>query len=99
MPSGLGNSTLGDVCVSFVTVADTTHHSSKPPSRGRATLDRFFLDAMCLTFPLRDAYSKITLAELLCSNHVKYHFGRDMMPKAYRLSPNSMAIITDYYSR
>ena len=39
----------------------------------------------------------IMLAGLLCSNHVTYRFGKGMMPKAYRLSMNSMAVIMDNY--
>ncbi|KAJ7174627.1 hypothetical protein C8R46DRAFT_990714 [Mycena filopes] len=35
---------------------------------------------------------------LLCSNHVTYRFGKGMMPKAYRLSPESMAIIMNSYA-
>ncbi|THH04983.1 hypothetical protein EW145_g5127 [Phellinidium pouzarii] len=38
------------------------------------------------------------LAALLCSNHVTFRFGKGMMPKAYRLSMNSMAIIMDNYA-
>ncbi|KIK23416.1 hypothetical protein PISMIDRAFT_679394 [Pisolithus microcarpus 441] len=62
MPSGLGTSTLWGACVSKIlfAVADTSHHSSKPPSRRRVTLDRFGLDARRLTFISRDAYSKFS---------------------------------------
>ncbi|KAJ7618529.1 hypothetical protein FB45DRAFT_755781 [Roridomyces roridus] len=35
---------------------------------------------------------------LLCSNHVTYRFGKGMMPKAYRLSPDSMAVIMNSYA-
>jgi hypothetical protein len=35
----------------------------------------------------------------LCSNHVTYRFGKGMMPKAYRLSMNSMAVIMDNYAK
>lgn len=38
-------------------------------------------------------------AGLLCSNHVTYRFGKGMMPKAYRLSMNSMALIMDNYAK
>ena len=41
----------------------------------------------------------IMITGLLCSNHVTYRFGKGMMPKAYRLSLNSMAIIMDNYAR
>ncbi|KAI0299963.1 hypothetical protein BC826DRAFT_1090485 [Russula brevipes] len=35
---------------------------------------------------------------LLCSNHITYRFGKGMMPKAYRLSMTSMAVIMDNYA-
>lgn len=38
-------------------------------------------------------------AGLLCSNHVTYRFGKGMMPKAYRLSNTSMAVIMDNYAK
>ncbi|KZP18575.1 hypothetical protein FIBSPDRAFT_920369 [Athelia psychrophila] len=38
------------------------------------------------------------VSALLCSNHVTYRFGKGMMPKAYRLSMNSMAVIMDNYA-
>jgi hypothetical protein len=41
----------------------------------------------------------IILVGLLCSNHITYRFGKGMMPKAYRLSMNSMAVIMDNYAR
>jgi hypothetical protein len=40
----------------------------------------------------------IMVAALMCSNHVTYRFGKGMMPKAYRLSLNSLAIIMDNYA-
>ncbi|TBU25866.1 tetraspanin Tsp2 [Dichomitus squalens] len=40
----------------------------------------------------------IMVAALLCSNHVTYRFGKGMMPKAYRLNMNSMAVIMDNYA-
>lgn len=36
---------------------------------------------------------------LLCSNHVTYRFGKGMMPKAYRLDMNTMAVIMDNYAK
>jgi hypothetical protein len=39
------------------------------------------------------------MAGLLCSNHVTYRFGKGMMPKAYRLSLGSMAVIMDNYAK
>ena len=41
----------------------------------------------------------IMVAALLCSNHVTYRFGKGMMPKAYRLSMDSMGIIMESYSQ
>ena len=41
----------------------------------------------------------VMVAGLLCSNHVTYRFGKGMMPKAYRLSMASMAIIMENYAR
>jgi hypothetical protein len=40
----------------------------------------------------------IILAALLCSNHVTYRFGKGMMPKAYRLSREAMAVIVAGYA-
>lgn len=41
----------------------------------------------------------VIIAGLLCSNHVTYRFGKGMMPKAYRLSLNSMAVIMYNYAK
>ncbi|KAJ7717394.1 hypothetical protein B0H16DRAFT_1897984 [Mycena metata] len=35
---------------------------------------------------------------LLCSNHVTYRFAKGMMPKAYRLSREAMAVIREQYA-
>ncbi|KAH9988189.1 hypothetical protein BJV77DRAFT_1070179 [Russula vinacea] len=40
----------------------------------------------------------VIVVGLLCSNHITYRFGKGMMPKAYRLSMNSMAVIMDNYA-
>jgi hypothetical protein len=40
----------------------------------------------------------VIVAGLLCSNHVTYRFGKGMMPKAYRLSQDSMAVIMNSYA-
>ncbi|KLO07793.1 hypothetical protein SCHPADRAFT_917113 [Schizopora paradoxa] len=37
-------------------------------------------------------------AGLICSNHVTFRFGKGMMPKAYRLGPESMATMMDSYA-
>jgi len=41
----------------------------------------------------------VMFAGLLCANHVTYRFGKGMMPKAYRLSLESMAVIMDNYAQ
>jgi len=51
-----------------------------------------------VAFALVPLHLGIILAGLLCSNHVTYRFGKGMMPKAYRLSMNSMAVIMDNYA-
>ncbi|KAJ3510011.1 hypothetical protein NLJ89_g4911 [Agrocybe chaxingu] len=38
------------------------------------------------------------LAGLLCSNHITYRFGKGMMPEAYRLNMNTMAVVMDNYA-
>ncbi|KAJ7638355.1 hypothetical protein FB45DRAFT_739702 [Roridomyces roridus] len=50
------------------------------------------------SFGLVPLHIAIIVAGLLCSNHVTYRFGKGMMPKAYRLSMNSMALIMDNYA-
>ena len=52
-----------------------------------------------VSFALVPFHLLIMTAGLLCSNHVTYRFGKGMMPKAYRLSMTSMAIIMDNYAR
>jgi hypothetical protein len=52
-----------------------------------------------VAFSLVPLHIAIILAGLLCSNHVTYRFGKGMMPKAYRLSMNSMAVIVDNYAK
>lgn len=41
----------------------------------------------------------VMVAGLLCSNHITYRFGKGMMPEAYRLDMNTMAIIMDNYAK
>lgn len=60
----------------------------------RMALSRFYA-AVFGVVPLQMA---IMLAGLLCSNHVTYRFGKGMMPKAYRLSVGSMAVIMESYA-
>jgi hypothetical protein len=52
-----------------------------------------------VVFALVPVHLTVMVAGLLCSNHVTYRFGKGMMPKAYRLSTTSMAIIMDNYAR
>ncbi|KAH6918160.1 tetraspanin Tsp2 [Coprinopsis sp. MPI-PUGE-AT-0042] len=41
----------------------------------------------------------VIVVGLLCSNHVTYRFGKGMMPKRYRLSMGSMAVIMENYAQ
>jgi hypothetical protein len=61
----------------------------------RVVLKRWYT----ISFGLVPFHLLITTAGLLCSNHVTYRFGKGMMPKAYRLSMTSMAIIMDNYAK
>jgi len=49
-------------------------------------------------FSLVPAQLYVMVTGLLCSNHITYRFGKGMMPKAYRLNMNSMAVIMDNYA-
>jgi hypothetical protein len=60
----------------------------------RMVLGRWYL----ISFALVPLQIGVIFAGLLCSNHVTYRFGKGMMPKAYRLSMNSMAVIMDNYA-
>jgi hypothetical protein len=51
-----------------------------------------------VAFALVPVHLVIMIVGLLCSNHVTYRFGKGMMPKAYRLSMNTMAVIMDNYA-
>ncbi|KIM37026.1 hypothetical protein M413DRAFT_448751 [Hebeloma cylindrosporum] len=51
-----------------------------------------------VVFALVPVHVMVMVAGLLCSNHVTYRFGKGMMPKAYRLSMASMAIIMENYA-
>jgi len=52
-----------------------------------------------VAFAIVPTHLGVIIAGLLCSNHVTYRFGKGMMPKAYRLSMNSMAVIMDKYAK
>ncbi|KAF8581691.1 hypothetical protein K439DRAFT_1353233 [Ramaria rubella] len=60
----------------------------------RVSLERWYI----IVFGLVPFHIGIMVTALLCSNHVTYRFGKGMMPKAYRLSLNSMAVIMDNYA-
>jgi hypothetical protein len=52
-----------------------------------------------VAFSLVPLHIIVMVAGLLCSNHVTYRFGKGMMPKAYRLGVDSMALIMENYAR
>lgn len=58
-------------------------------------LDRWYT----VVFSIVPFHLIIMVAALLCSNHVTYRFGKGMMPKAYRLSMDTMGIIIENYSQ
>ncbi|KAL5522319.1 hypothetical protein ACEPAF_2176 [Sanghuangporus sanghuang] len=60
----------------------------------RMTLGRWY----GIAFGLVPFHLLAILAALLCSNHVTYRFGKGMMPKAYRLDMNAMALIMDHWA-
>ncbi|KAI0696868.1 tetraspanin Tsp2 [Cerioporus squamosus] len=60
----------------------------------RDILERWYT----VVFSLVPAQLAVMVIALLCSNHVTYRFGKGMMPKAYRLNMNSMAVIMDNYA-
>ncbi|KAF9535302.1 hypothetical protein CPB83DRAFT_841540 [Crepidotus variabilis] len=49
-------------------------------------------------FILVPVHIVVMLAGLLCSNHITYRFGKGMMPEAYRLNMNTMAVIMENYA-
>jgi hypothetical protein len=62
--------------------------------------ERFVLERWyTVVFGLVPFQIGVILVGLLCSNHITYRFGKGLMPKAYRLSMNSMAVIMDNYAR
>jgi hypothetical protein len=61
----------------------------------RFVLERWYAAA----FAIVPVHIGVILSGLLCSNHVTYRFGKGMMPKAYRLNMDSMAVIMDNYAR
>lgn len=61
----------------------------------RTVLERWY----ACVFGVVPVQIAIMVAGLLCSNHVTYRWGKGMMPKAYRLNMNSMAVIMDNYAK
>ncbi|KIO21705.1 hypothetical protein M407DRAFT_37320, partial [Tulasnella calospora MUT 4182] len=51
-----------------------------------------------ITFSLVPLHLGAIVAALLCSNHVTHRFGKGMMPKAYRLNQEAMAVIMETYA-
>ncbi|TFK34024.1 hypothetical protein BDQ12DRAFT_614170 [Crucibulum laeve] len=60
----------------------------------RMVLERWYTVA----FGLVPVHLFVMISALLCSNHVTWRFGKGMMPEAYRLNMNSMAVIMDNYA-
>ena len=50
-------------------------------------------------FAMVPAQILVMVVGLLCSNHITYRFGKGMMPEAYRLNMNTMAVIMDNYAK
>lgn len=61
----------------------------------RRILQRWYI----VVFSVIALHIGIIITALLCSNHVTYRFGKGMMPKAYRLSMDSMAVVMDNYAQ
>lgn len=60
----------------------------------REVLQRWYIVA----FSIVPVHLGVMIAALLCSNHITYRFGKGMMPKRYRLSVGSMAVIMEQYA-
>ncbi|KAJ7464389.1 hypothetical protein FB451DRAFT_1042248 [Mycena latifolia] len=60
----------------------------------RLVLRRWYI----AVFSLVAFHIGVIVAALLCANHVTYRFGKGMMPKAYRLTAESVALIMDNYA-
>lgn len=84
------------------TISQSCYSRSMLPGCKGPFLDfqRFILEKWyIIVFGIVPAQIGVMVTALLCSNHVTYRFGKGMMPKAYRLSLNSMAVIMDNYAR
>lgn len=60
----------------------------------RQILERWY-EVVFILVPVQITFM---VTALLCSNHITYRFGKGMMPKAYRLTMNSMAVIVENYA-
>lgn len=60
----------------------------------KSVLKRWYI----IVFGLVPFQIAVIVCGLLCSNHITYRFGKGMMPKAYRLDMNTMAVIMDQYA-
>ncbi|KAJ7239664.1 hypothetical protein C8J57DRAFT_1528005 [Mycena rebaudengoi] len=77
----------------------TSQPSSYPSSLSLPLLAHFSL-TRTIVFPSHTPAPRaaIIFAALLCSNHITYRFGKGMMPKAYRLIKEAMAVIVEKYA-
>ncbi|KAG8942884.1 hypothetical protein FRC04_003459 [Tulasnella sp. 424] len=83
------------------TVSQTCYARSQLPGCKGPYLrfQRFLLQKWYIaSFSLVPVQLFCIITALLCSNHVTYRFGKGMMPKAYRLNQESMAIIMENYA-
>lgn len=60
---------------------------------------RLLEEWFAIAFGLVPLHISVTVAGLLCSNHVTNRFGKGMMPMAYRLSKSGMKEIMEKYAR
>ncbi|KAF8649494.1 hypothetical protein AX16_005763 [Volvariella volvacea WC 439] len=60
----------------------------------RVALRRWY----AVVFGLVPAHVVVMVGALLCANHVTYRFGKGMMPKRYRLSVGSVAVLMERYA-
>ena len=50
-------------------------------------------------FSLVPVQITVMVAGLMCSSHITYRFGKGMMPEAYRLNTDTMAVLVDNYAK
>ncbi|TFK22474.1 hypothetical protein FA15DRAFT_644160 [Coprinopsis marcescibilis] len=84
------------------TVSQTCYSRSVLPGckKGYIDFERKLLKKWyTVVFSLVPVQLMVMVVGLICSNHVTYRFGKGMMPKAYRLSLNSMAVIMEQYAQ